>query len=82
MSQKGFVNPEFKPHQDLGVASVTDAEWATLKAVVTTHLQANADKATLTIADARALDIAFDDDRLWAQMVGEMNLFEIQVPDD
>ncbi len=80
MSQQGFINPEYKPHKDLGAVTFTDAEWDTLKAKVTTFLTDNADKATLTVADARKVDDAFLDDRVWNQAAGELGLSEIVVP--
>ena len=83
MSRPGYENPHYKPHRDLGEASKTDAEFATLQTTVTDYLQ-HADRegqATVTTAELRALDSDFDDDRLWNQIAFALDLTPTAVPD-
>jgi hypothetical protein len=70
------LNPEYKPSLEL---VATDAEWDALKATITTHLQKNAGKAVVPIADLRALDPKLDDERVWAQIASDMGLVVIPV---
>ncbi len=70
MSQ--ILNPEYKPHAELGFS---DANWDTLKATLITFFQTNVANPVVSVADARALDPAFADDKNWAQIVSDMGLF-------
>ena len=67
-----ILNPEYKPHRALGES---DVDWDNLKAKLRTFLSDNADKPTVTVDDARDIDLKFQDDNIWRQMVGDMELF-------
>ncbi len=67
-------NPSYKPHLAL-VAN--DAAWDAHKATVQTYLDDNADSSTVSEETVRAMDSAFDNDRIWAQLKFDMNLFSI-----
>ncbi len=71
---QGFINPEFKANQGLGE---TDVAWAALKTKITDYLKTQAASSTVTVAAVRALDDKFGDDRVWNQIVSDLNLLEI-----
>jgi len=69
-----LLNPKYKPHLDL---VATTADWDALKTTITTYLQDNASSATVDVDTMRALDDQFDDDKIWAQIISDMDLFEV-----
>jgi len=73
MSQH-IQNPEWRPHHDLGFS---DADWDNLKAAVTDYLKTQSSTSTVAVDDIRAIDSQLADDRTWAQLSGDMELFPL-----
>ncbi len=69
-----IVNTMYKPHLELGQS---DSQWDALQTLITDYLETNADTAVVTTSALRALDAAFDDDILWAQITSDLNLIEV-----
>ena len=61
MSQRGFINPEYKPHKDLGEATFSDAEWDTLKANITTYLTDKAFEVAKIVMERRDIELSQED---------------------
>ncbi len=68
------INPEHQGHKGLGK---TTAAWIQLKKKVTDFFKANDDKVQIAIADIKALDSQFDDQRVLNQMLSDLELIQI-----
>ncbi len=77
MSDK-VVNPEYKKNSAL---SVSDADWAALKATITAWLATQSTKNVVLVSDIRDLDDLMGSgdsgDKVWAQISQEMDLMVI-----